>query len=508
MSKQLKVLIVEDSEDDALLMVRKLEREGYTVTYRRVCTARSMRKTLSEETFEAILADFAMPSFSAGAAMTLAKKMGVDVPFIIVSGAIGEDAAVAAMKSGAVDYVRKQNLSRLVPALERSLREARTQREHQRAEAALRENERRLSILMSNLPGMAYRCSDPATGSLEFVSEGCVALCGVKPEELMEGGGKSYRALIHPEDREGVAAQIEKALKSRRPFQLVYRLKGPSGLDKWVWEQGVGVFARRKLMAIEGFITDINDRKMAEESLKRTMADLAASRADLEQFAYIASHDLRAPLRAINNLVQWIEEDLEPHLEGDTHKNINLLKGRVKRMEKMIDDILEYARAGRLGVDLERVDTAEVLREIVDLLNPPEGFKVIISPRMPVFRTAKIPFQQVFSNLIDNAIKHHHSPRGRVVVSVIETRSFHEFTVSDDGPGIPEKHHAEIFRMFKTLKSRDQVEGTGVGLALVDKILERLGGEIRLLSSPGHGCTFRVRWPKTWQEEKEISTFF
>lgn len=508
MSKKLKLLIVEDSEDDTLLIVRKLKKEGYTVTYRRVCTARSMKKAIDEEAFEAILADYAMPSFSATAALNLAKKMGVDVPFIIVSGAIGEDAAVAAMKSGAVDYVRKQNLSRLVPALERSLREARTQREHRQAEAALRENERRLSILMGNLPGMAYRCCDLVTGSMEFVSEGSVTLCGVKPEELMEDGGKNYRSLIHPDDGEWVAAQIEESLKSRRPFQLVYRLKLPSGLDKWVWEQGVGVFARRRLVAIEGFITDINDRKLAEESLKRTMADLAASRADLEQFAYIASHDLRAPLRAINNLVQWIEEDLEPHLEGETHKNINLLKGRVKRMEKMIDDILEYARAGRLGVELERVDTGEVLKEVVDLLNPPEGFLVNISPRMPVFRTAKIPFQQVFSNLIDNAIKHHHSGRGRVAVSAIESRAYHEFTVSDDGPGIPEKHHAEIFRMFKTLKSRDQVEGTGVGLALVDKILERLGGEIRLISTPGHGCTFRVRWPKTWQEEKEISTFF
>ena len=231
------------------------------------------------------------------------------------------------------------------------------------------------------------------------------------------------------------------------------------------------------------------------EQIQKRQEDLERSNRDLDQFAYVASHDLKAPLRAIATLSGWIEEDLRDKLSEEASEQMALLRSRVQRMDQLIDGILQYSRAGRLDSRGERVDVGEMLRDLIELLSPPESFKVVADTDMPVMVTKRLRLEQVFSNLINNAIKYHDRLDGRVDVTAHRQGRFYEFSVADDGPGIAEEHHQKVFMMFQTLQPRDQVESTGLGLSLVKKLVEEEGGSIHLESKPGAGATFRFTWP-------------
>jgi len=231
------------------------------------------------------------------------------------------------------------------------------------------------------------------------------------------------------------------------------------------------------------------------EELARVAAALEASNRELDQFAYVASHDLKAPLRGISNLSQWIEDDLGEALGGESREHMALLRGRVQRMEGLIDGILHYSRAGRSRGAVERVDTGALAREAADLLAPPPGVVVEVAPGMPVIMTERLPLQQVFLNLIGNAVKHSGSASGTVRVSVRDDEGTCEFSVSDEGPGIAPEFHDRIWGMFQTLQPRDRVEGTGIGLSVVKKLVESRGGRVWVESAPGEGATFRFLWP-------------
>jgi PAS domain S-box-containing protein len=231
------------------------------------------------------------------------------------------------------------------------------------------------------------------------------------------------------------------------------------------------------------------------EELARVAAALEASNRELDQFAYVASHDLKAPLRGISNLSQWIEDDLGEALAGESREHMALLRGRVQRMEGLIDGILHYSRAGRARTAAERVDTGALAREAADLLAPPPGVVVEVAPGMPVITTERLPLQQVFLNLIGNAVKHSGARSGTVRVSVRDDEGTCEFSVSDEGPGIAPEFHDRIWGMFQTLQPRDRVEGTGIGLSVVKKLVESRGGRVWVESAPGEGATFRFLWP-------------
>ncbi|WP_310424086.1 HAMP domain-containing sensor histidine kinase [Chamaesiphon sp. VAR_48_metabat_135_sub] len=181
----------------------------------------------------------------------------------------------------------------------------------------------------------------------------------------------------------------------------------------------------------------------------------------------------------------------------DTQQQFQLLRTRVKRMESMIDSLLRYARAGRQEAKLETFDLAELLAEIIDSLAPPEGFRIDIQPPLPTLTTKRVFLSQVFANLISNAIKHHTSVTGHLHIWAIEHPNCHEFIVRDDGPGIAPEHHQQVFAIFQTLKVRENSDSTGIGLAIVKKIVETEQGTIRLESSLGKGTTFYVTWPKS-----------
>jgi len=241
---------------------------------------------------------------------------------------------------------------------------------------------------------------------------------------------------------------------------------------------------------------DITKRKLAEEALAQRTHDLEQANQELEQFSYIASHDLKAPLRAVSNLSIWLEEDLADRLSEEEHRMMALLGERVQRMDALINALLEYSRAGRAALKTELVDTGALLRKTIEHLCLPQRFTVEAATDMPHIETDQMCLGRVFANLICNAIQHHEREDGRVEVSIEDNGGFYEFTVADDGPGIAAENRDKVFDIFQTLKSKDRGGGTGIGLALVKKLVESQGGTITLDTRPGPGATFRFTLPK------------
>lgn len=263
--------------------------------------------------------------------------------------------------------------------------------------------------------------------------------------------------------------------------------------------------ARRIALALENTRL-YQEARTAETELKTlntTLNQLVAERTvelersnrELNQFAYIASHDLKAPLRAIANLAGWIQEDAFALLPDSSKEHLAKLQNRIKRMEALLNDLLTYSRAGRVEGDVKWVDSGALIRGIIEFLAPPPGFTITLDSTMPKFMTVSVPLETVLRNLIGNAIKHHNRPDGHIHIGAQEKAGLIEFMVRDDGPGIAPQYHDRIFELFQTLRPRDQVEGSGMGLAVVKKIVESRNGTLRLESEEGKGATFWFTWP-------------
>ena len=233
----------------------------------------------------------------------------------------------------------------------------------------------------------------------------------------------------------------------------------------------------------------------AEAALRDANRSLERSNKELDQFAYVASHDLKTPLRGIANLSTWLEEDLGPALTPESIEHLALLRGRVHRLEGLIDGILDYSRAGRTRHKVERIDVGKLLREAIELLAPPAGVEIHVAPDLPVLTGERVPLLQVFMNLIGNALKHGGRDDLRIEITWADRGELAEFTVRDNGAGIAPEYHQRIWAIFATLRPRDQVESTGIGLSVVQKAVESRGGQAWVDSEPGRGTAFHFTWP-------------
>ena len=261
---------------------------------------------------------------------------------------------------------------------------------------------------------------------------------------------------------------------------------------------------------ISTVIRDLSLQKQTENSLKEKALALQWSNKELlkittllkkrnqelDRFAYVTSHDLKAPLRAIANLATWLGEDLEGQIPEENQQQLQLMNSRVKRMDGLIQGLLEYSRIGRKNTPIKQVNVTDLIYEAIDSLSPPPEFKISIADEMPILNTESILLQQVFSNLIGNAIKYHPKQEGKIVVSVQEEERFYKFGVADDGLGIDPQYHDRIFTIFQTLQARDTIESTGIGLSIVKKIVEGQGGKVTVESQLGQGATFYFTWKK------------
>jgi len=471
MSKTLRVLIVEDSQDDALLMVRHLVRGGYEVIYDLVATRPEMEASLNKKQWDIVIADYSMPHFSGIKALELLKERQLDIPFIIVSGVIGEETAVEAMRAGAHDYLMKGNMTRLIPAIEREIRETQVRNDRRKAESDYQETQRILETLMSNLPGMAYRCKNDPSRTFDFVSDGSVGLTGYQPYELVSNRVISYAKVIFPDDREYVWNQVQAAVNTRNPFQLLYRIRTRGGEIKWVWEKGRGVYTTDgTLLALEGFITDITEQKEAEEKIRESLHEKEILLKEIH-------HRVKNNLQIIYSLL-----NLQSGYVRDA-QSLNMFRecrNRVKSMA-IIHEVLYQSK------DLAKVNFADYIRSLVSNLNRVYGansaaieMKIDVGDVKLDIDTA-IPCGLIINELVSNALKYAFPPGRGGQISIIfhpaDTNKY-ELIVKDNGVGLP----ADV----------DIQNTETLGLQLVSTLTDQLRGRIEV--SRSEGTEFKINF--------------
>jgi PAS domain S-box-containing protein len=306
---------------------------------------------------------------------------------------------------------------------------------------------------------------------------------GFTSAELM---AQPYLDFVHPDDREHTRIGATELSVGKQVANFENRYRCQDGSYRWLSWSATPSVDRGLWYAVARDVTEN----------KHIQAALEAHNRDLNSFVYVVSHDLKAPLRAVSNLSQWIEDDLEGVMSADIRSQMVLLRSRVERMAATIDGLLDYARIGRIADSVEPVSVAELLAEIIDSLAPPPTFKIDISPSLPTFHTKRLLLSQVFANLISNGIKHHHRADGSIYISTQDRHDLYEFIVADNGPGIAPQHYDQIFTVFQAINPQNRSDSSGIGLSIVKKIIEAEGGTIWLESQLGKGTEFYFTWPK------------
>lgn len=329
-----------------------------------------------------------------------------------------------------------------------------------------------------------------------FVNKASLDISGYEPEEMI---GKTPSIFFGEETDLAQLKMLGTALKNNKESSIEIINYSKEGRAYWINVNTVLVKDKNGVVThFAGIGRDITAAKEAEIEREELIIALEKSNDELDNFAYVASHDLKAPLRVIENVSNWLEEDLGDKFDDESKENMGLLRSRVNRMDALLDDLLEYSRIGRkLDADyVEFIEGVELIQDITLLVNKPDAFTLSACSNFLSHKFNKMPLRLILLNLVSNAIKHHDKESGVVEVCLEEQDAQYLITVTDDGPGISKAYHEKIFKMFQTLKPRDRVEGSGMGLAIVRKHIELLGGVITLDSDEGRGCAFSFTWPK------------
>jgi len=469
MSTPLRVLIVEDSEDDAILIMRELWRSGYDATFERVDTHESMTAVLAEQTWDIIIADYSMPHFSGLAALTLLKESRLNLPFILVSGTIGEDLAVAAMRAGAHDYVMKDNLARLGPAVQRELDEAEVRLARKRAEEALRESEEKLRKILGSSPD-AITVTD-LNGNIIECNQATLDIHGFSAkEELL---GKSAMDFIAPKDQQRAAENMEKTLKQGSVKNLEYTFLTKDG-HEFPAELSASVIrdSSGKPTSFVAITKDITERKRAEEQIK-------ASLKEKEVLLKEIHHRVKNNLQIISSLL---------HLQSRYIKDKQDLKAFKDSQNRVRSMALVHEKLYQ-SQDLARIDLAEYIRNLTTDLFRSYGvksatikLKINVGEVLLGIDTA-IPCGLIINELVSNSLKHAF-PAGREGEICIDLHSDNDdkfvLIVRDNGVGFP--------------KDLDFRNTESFGLRLVRTLTDQLEGNIELDSNGG--TTFKITFPE------------
>jgi two-component system, LuxR family, sensor kinase FixL len=280
-----------------------------------------------------------------------------------------------------------------------------------------------------------------------------------------------------------------------KAFELQHEFPGVGSRTVFISARLIEGQAKGQNLTVLTF-RNISDRRQMEAEQASLLQALQSTNAELRNFAYVVSHDLKAPLRAIGSLADWIMADQHDRLDAEGQEHLRLLIQRARRMDALIDGVLSYSRIGRIREAVVAVDLNERVREVIDALAPPDHIAITVSPDLPVIRAEKTAIYQVLQNLIANAVRYLDKPQGQITIGCSDQGESWQFCVADNGPGIEMRHFERIFLLFQTLNSRDRVESTGVGLSIVKKIVELFGGQVWLESTVGEGSTFYFTVPK------------
>ncbi len=302
--------------------------------------------------------------------------------------------------------------------------------------------------------------------------------------------------IVHPDDMEKSKKYLERLVSDGYYSDYQGRILRKDGQIVYVQVNSNAIYENGKLVGSRDIVRDITELKKAEQKREELLAELEQVNQELRDFAYVVSHDLKAPLRAISSLSQWLYEDYQDKLGPEGNEQLKLLINRSNRMHNFIEAILEYSRIGRIQLNEEWVNLSLMIEEIEDILVLPNHITIQIPQKLPKFYGQKVRLVQVFQNLLDNAIKYNDKEQGRICIEWEDIGSHIKFSISDNGPGIDPKYHDKIFKIFQTLHSRDDIESTGIGLTIVKRIVQLYEGEIKVSSVPGQSTTFEFTLKK------------
>ena len=312
---------------------------------------------------------------------------------------------------------------------------------------------------------------------------------GKTPEQVI---GKPRNELFPPNIAEGQGHGLQQVLNSGKPLSAESRVVFPGG-EMWLDTQLVPLREKTgQVSGVMGISRDITDRKLADENLRRAFNDLARSNAELERFAYVASHDLQEPLRMVTSYLQLLEKRYKDRLDGDALDFINFAVDGSNRMKALINDLLAYSQVGTRGNEFKITACEKVLSVVLhDLqLSIEETGAVITHDPMPDVLADKVQLESLFKNLISNAIKFRSEQTPRIHIGVEKKEKEWLFSICDNGIGIDPQYFDRIFIIFQRLHNREKYSGTGIGLAISKRIVERHGGRMWIESESGQGSTF------------------
>lgn len=365
------------------------------------------------------------------------------------------------------------------------------------AEEALRESESLYRGIIQNIQDVYYRTD--SEGVIIMFSPSGLATLGYNHVHEIIGKKLADDFYVNPDERKkfledlqekGALKNYEVMLKKKdnTPFPIL------TSSHYYYDENG-------KPLGVEGVFTDITERKAAEleirklnegleQRVKERTAELEALNEELDNFAYIVSHDLKAPLRGISQLAQWLAQDHSDQISDDGMELMKLLIRRVHYLNQLVDGILKYSRAGRMKGDIVEIDIESLVIEVIEIIAPPDHIKIEINDTLPVILYDKIKLEQIFQNLLSNAVKYIDKPEGKISITCIDLGKYWKFGITDNGPGIDPKYHEKIFGVFQTLESKENADSTGIGLSIVKKVIEYFGGKVWIESVLGQGSTF------------------
>ncbi len=364
--------------------------------------------------------------------------------------------------------------------------------ERKRAEEALRQSEERLKVLFEYAPDAIFLTD--TKGNFVDGNKTAEEMVGYAKEELI-GKNLFETGLLLEEQLPKAAKHLEEIAKGKPTGPDEFTLKRKDGSYVTVEIRTFPVRIGNQTLGL-GIARDITERKKSEFSQNELIEKVDKINRELNDFASIVSHDLKAPLRGIKTLANWILADCADKLGDQANEQINLLLDRVERMYNLIEGALQYSRLGQTKGKQIQVNLNKFVPEIINMVVPPENITVTIENELPVIECDETQIMQVFQNLLSNAIKYMDKPQGWVKVGCVEQDGFWKFSVADNGPGIEEKHFEKIFKIFQALPTSPRFEGTGVGLTITKKIVELYNGKIWVESKVGEGSTFFFTLPK------------
>ena len=378
--------------------------------------------------------------------------------------------------------------------------------ERKQAEEALRESEEKYSTLVENSLTGIFIHQD---GRYVFVNDRFADIHGYQLEELL---GQDPLTLIHPDEREASRQVLSKRLKEENvPDRYEVRRLRKDGETIWCEMMATRIeYAGRP--AIMGNVIDITERKRAQEALRKAhdeleqrvkerTAELAKTNDELLEYDHIVAHVLKAPLRAIHHYSDFLCEELEGTLKGNQRTYLDSLTGTVRQAAGLVDDLLEFSMVGRRSGPIETIHIGVFLQELIVSLDLPSDVEVVMGNEWPSIEAEPALLQAIFSHLIGNAVKFNHLPRKRVELGWLPAgNERYELFVRDNGIGIEPRYQLKIFHMFERLHTHEEYEGTGVGLVIVKKATNKLGGSVRVESKPGKSTTFFIVLPKTQKQ--------